>query len=132
MRLAGSHLGVSLWFTTNLLYAMLNREGIRAARHVRPDDHGLKADPMLRHTYGGQLESAAELFLIHAFEKGGHGPLGEGEVPPVLVSAAMHILNRSAWTQPSDEQIKAAMYLSQPPAAQSSREDADDPERRAA
>src|SRR5690606_33179714 len=111
---------------------MLNREGMRAARNVRPNDPGLKADPMLRHAYGGQLESAAESFLIHAFEKGGHGPLGEGEVPPVLVSAAMHILNRSAWTQPSDEQIKAAMYLSQPPAPPRSRDDADDPERRAA
>lgn len=109
---------------------MLNREGMRAARDVRPDAHGLKADPMLRHAYGGQLESAAESFLIHAFEKGGHGPLGEGEVPPVLVSAAMHILNRSAWTQPSDEQIKAAMYLSHPPAPRRAHDD--DPERRAA
>ncbi len=111
---------------------MLNREGIRAARDVRPTDSGLKADPMLRHGYGGQLESAAESFLVNAFEKGGHGPLGEREIPPVLVAAAMHILNRSAWTQPSDEQVKAAMYLSQQPAPHRSRGDADDPERRAA
>ncbi len=94
---------------------MLNREGIRAARDVRPDAHGLKADPILRNAYGGQLESAAESFLVHAFEKGGHGPLGERDIPPVLVSAAMHILNRSAWTQPSDEQVKAAVFLSKPP-----------------
>lgn len=110
---------------------MLNHEGMQSARDARADKPGLKADPMLRHAYGGQLESAAESFLMHAFEKGGHGPLGEGEVPPVLVSAAMHILNRSAWIQPSDEQIKAAMYLSQPP-ARPSHDDAGDPERRAA
>jgi hypothetical protein len=68
---------------------------------------------MLRHAYSGQLEAAAEAFLINAFEQNGSGVLGGGEVPPVLVSAAMHILNRSAWTQPSDEQVKAAMFLSQ-------------------
>ena len=71
------------------------------------------ADPLLRHRYGGQLESAAEAFLIHAFEQGGSGLLGGDEVPSVLVSAAMHIVNRSAWVQPSAEQVKAAMYLSQ-------------------
>ena len=67
---------------------------------------------MLRHGYGGQLESAAEAFLVQAFERSG-SPLGEEAAPPVLVAAAMHILNRSAWTQPSDEQVKAAMFLSQ-------------------
>jgi hypothetical protein len=96
---------------------MLNREGMRAARDVRlgadASDQGLRADPMLRHAYGGQLEAAAEAFLINAFERNGSGVLGGGEVPPVLVSAAMHIVNRSAWTQPSDEQVKAAMFLSQ-------------------
>lgn len=80
-----------------------------------PHRSSLLTDPLLRHGYGGQLESAAEAFLVHAFEQNGHGPLGETAVPPVLVSAAMHILNRSAWTQPSDEQIKAAMYLSHQP-----------------
>jgi hypothetical protein len=96
---------------------MLNREGMRAARDVRPNadasDQGLRADPMLRHAYGGPLEAAAEAFLINAFEQNGSAVLGGGEVPPVLVSAAMHIVNRSAWTQPSDEQVKAAMFLSQ-------------------
>lgn len=83
---------------------------------------------MLRHGYGGQLESAAEAFLVQAFERSG-GPLGEDSLPPVLVAAAMHILNRSAWTQPSDEQVKAAMFLSQ----QSKRPEAPgSPERRAA
>ena len=92
---------------------MLNHEGRRAARDVRSDDHGLRTDPMLRHAYSGQLEAAAEAFLVNAFEQNGSGVLSGGEVPPVLVSAAMHILNRSAWTQPSDEQVKAAMFLSQ-------------------
>ena len=83
---------------------------------------------MLRHGYGGQLESAAEAFLVQAFERSG-GPLGEENIPPVLVAAAMHILNRSAWTQPSDEQVKAAMFLSQ----QAKKAQAPDaPERRAA
>jgi hypothetical protein len=95
---------------------MLNHEGMRAARDGRPDadasDQGLRADPMLRHGYGGQLEAAAEAFLINAFEQNS-GVLGGSEVPPVLVSAAMHIVNRSAWVQPSDEQVKAAMFLSQ-------------------
>lgn len=104
---------------------MLNREGIRAARDARPDDHGLRADPMLRHSYGGQLEAAAEAFLISAFEHDGSGVLGGSDVPPVLVSAAMHILNRSAWTQPSDEQVKAAMFLSQ--RSDRPRPDADSP-----
>ncbi len=69
-------------------------------------------DPVLRHTYGGQLESAAEAFLLHAFEDASGHRFSEKEGPaPVLVSAAMHILTRSAWTQPSDEQVKASMYL---------------------
>ena len=92
---------------------MLNSEGMRAARGTRTTQPGLKADPLLRHAYGGQLESSAEAFLINVFEQNGAGVLG-GDVPPVLVSAAMHILNRSAWTQPSDEQVKAAVFLSKP------------------
>ena len=69
------------------------------------------ADPVLRHHYGGQLESAAEAFLLSAFERTS-APFSEGpDMPAVLVSAAMHILNRSAWTQPSDEQVKASVYL---------------------
>ena len=69
-------------------------------------------DPLLRHGYGGQLESAAEAFLLTAFDKASGSPFSDGqELPPVLVSAAMHILNRSAWTQPSDEQVKASVYL---------------------
>ena len=95
------------------------------------------ADPLLRHRYGGQLESAAEAFLIHAFEQGGSGLLGGDEVPSVLVSAAMHIVNRSAWAQPSDEQVKAAMFLSQrserpQPAPQRAPQADEDEARRAA
>ena len=90
---------------------MLNRD-LRRSSPTRPDTAGLAADPMLRHGYGGQLESAAEAFLVQAFERSS-SPLGEESLPPVLVAAAMHILNRSAWTQPSDEQVKAAMFLSQ-------------------
>lgn len=72
--------------------------------------HG-PADPVLRHHYSGQLESAAEGFLLSAFERAS-APFSEGpDMPPVLVSAAMHILNRSAWTQPTDEQVKASVYL---------------------
>ncbi len=89
---------------------MLNPEGMRRAR-LQPAS--LPDEAMLHHDYGGQLEAAAEDFLVHAFEQGGHGPLGESGVPPVLVAAAMHVLNRAAWTQPSDEQVKAAMFLSQ-------------------
>lgn len=75
--------------------------------------------PLLRHLYGGQLESAAEAFLISIFDRATHQALAEQAVPPVLVSAAMTILNRTAWTQPTDEQTKAAMYLqSQPQAGQ--------------
>ena len=92
---------------------MLSQKGMQRARSTHPDMTGLTADPMLRHPYGGQLEAAAESFLITAFEQGGRGPLGEEGVPPVLVAAAMHVLNRAAWTQPSDEQVKAAMFLSQ-------------------
>lgn len=91
---------------------MVNHDEPRAAREARPPTPPLQADPVLRHPYGHPLEAAAEHFLIHAFEHGGRGPLGEESVPPVLVSAAMHILTRAAWTQPSDEQVKAAMYLS--------------------
>lgn len=90
---------------------MVNRDGSRAQREVRPHVPTLQADPLLRHSYGRPLEAAAEHFLIHAFEHGGRGPLGEESVPPMLIAAAMHILNRTAWTQPSDEQVKAAMYL---------------------
>ncbi|MDX1419581.1 MAG: hypothetical protein R3181_06395 [Rubricoccaceae bacterium] len=69
-------------------------------------------DPVLRHTYGGQLESAAEAFLLHAFEAETGPSFNEQDGPsPVLVSAAMHIITRSAWTQPSDEQVKASMFL---------------------
>lgn len=91
---------------------MLKRNSRRPTPPTRPDTSGLSADPMLRHGYGGQLEAAAEAFLVQAFEHSGSA-LGEGNTPPVLVAAAMHILNRSAWTQPSDEQVKAAMFLSQ-------------------
>lgn len=69
-------------------------------------------DPVLRHHYGGQLEAAAEAFLLHAFEAETGHCFSEKEGPPaILVSAAMHILTRSAWTQPSDEQVKASMFL---------------------
>lgn len=69
-------------------------------------------DPLLRHSYGGQLESAAEAFLLNAFERAGGAPFTEGpDTPPVLVAAAMSILTRSAWTQPTDEQVKASVYL---------------------
>ena len=69
-------------------------------------------DPVLRHAYGTHLESAAEAFLLHVFEAETGPRFSEREAPPpVLVSAAMHILTRSAWTQPSDEQVKASMYL---------------------
>lgn len=67
-------------------------------------------DPVLRHSYGGQLESSAEAFLVSAFDRAS-GALGEPEPPGVLVSAAMHILTRSAWKQPTDEQVKASVYL---------------------
>ena len=77
-----------------------------------PPLHG-PADPLLRHHYGGHLESAAEGFLVSAFDAAAAPtPLSEGgAVPPVLVSAAMSILTRSAWTQPTDEQVKASVYL---------------------
>jgi hypothetical protein len=69
-------------------------------------------DPVLRHAYGAQLEAAAEAFLLHAFEAETGPRFSEQEGPtPVLVSAAMHILTRSAWTQPTDEQVKASMFL---------------------
>lgn len=77
---------------------------------MTPRDPSSPHDPLLRHGYGGQLESAAEAFLVSAFESAS-GPISGGEIPPVLVSAAMHILNRSAWTQPTDEQVKASIYL---------------------
>lgn len=71
-------------------------------------------DPVLRHGYGGQLESAAEAFLVQAFENNGQaGGLSDNSVPPVLIAAAMHVLTRTAWTQPSDEQVKADMYRRQ-------------------
>ena len=82
----------------------------------QPDDaHALKADPILRHKYGGQLEAAAESFLVGVFERASTPGSLELSLPPGLIGAAMHILNRTAWQQPSDEQIKAAMYLSQGP-----------------
>jgi hypothetical protein len=69
-------------------------------------------DPVLRHSYGSHLEAAAEAFLLHAFEaETGHAFSEKEGPPPVLVSAAMHILTRSAWTQPTDEQVKASMFL---------------------
>ena len=68
-------------------------------------------DPVLRHRYGGQLEASAEAFLVSAFERAGGVLSSESEPTGVLVSAAMHILNRSAWKQPSDEQVKASVYL---------------------
>lgn len=80
-----------------------------------PLPKGTFADPVLRHRYGGQLEVAAETFLLAAFEgeaRNGFGGEAAGP-PPALVSAAMHILNRSAWTQPTDEQVRAAIYLGQ-------------------
>ena len=79
---------------------------------VPTSPHG-PADPLLRHHYGGQLEASAENFLLSAFDAAAAPPaLGEGgAVPPVLVSAAMSILTRSAWTQPTDEQVKASVYL---------------------
>ncbi len=107
---------------------MLSQKRAHRAQAAHPET-GLSADPMLRHPYGGQLEAAAESFLVNAFAQGGRGPLGEEGVPPVLVAAAMHVLNRAAWTQPSDEQVKAAMFLSQQ--AQHSALD-DGSERRAA
>ena len=73
---------------------------------------GAMPDPVLRHSYGGQLEAAAEAFLLHAFETEKPPSFGESAGPPaVLVAAAMHILTRSAWTQPTDEQVKASMFL---------------------
>lgn len=69
-------------------------------------------DPLLRHYYGGQLESAAEAFLLTAFDRASGTAFSEGpDLSPVLISAAMHILNKSAWTQPTDEQVKASVYL---------------------
>lgn len=69
-------------------------------------------DPVLRHVYSGQLEAAAEAFLLHAFDAEASPSFSEQTGPtPVLVSAAMHILTRSAWTQPTDEQVKASMFL---------------------
>ena len=81
--------------------------------HRAPSPAHSPADPLLRHRYGGQLEAAAESFLITAFDAAAAPPaLGEGgAVPPVLVSAAMSILTQSAWTQPTDEQVKASVYL---------------------
>ena len=77
--------------------------------HPRPSS---PHDPLLRHHYGGQLESAAETFLLSAFERAGGAPFSEGpDTPPVLVAAAMSILTQSSWTQPSDEQVKASVYL---------------------
>ena len=88
---------------------MPDRTPRRVAPGASPD---AMPDPVLRHAYGGQLEAAAEAFLLHAFEAETTPSFSEQEGPaPVLVSAAMHILTRSAWTQPSDEQVKASMYL---------------------
>ena len=81
--------------------------------HRAPSSPHGTADPLLRHSYGGQLEAAAENFLLSAFDAAAAPPaLGEGgAAPPVLVSAAMSILTKSAWTQPTDEQVKASVYL---------------------
>lgn len=73
------------------------------------------ADPIQRHHYGSQLEAAAEAFLVGAFENHDGSGLGERELPSVLVGAAMAILNRAEWEQPSAEAIKAAMHRSQLP-----------------
>ena len=93
--------------------------------HRAPSSPHGTADPVLRHHYGGQLEAAAENFLLSAFDTAATPPaLSEGgAVPPVLVSAAMSILTRSAWTQPTDEQVKASVYLGERdrPAPQSVR-----------
>lgn len=78
---------------------------------ARPAAPEAPADAVLRCSYGGQLEASAEAFLISAFEQSGSSVLGEQNVSGVLVSAAMHILTRTAWTQPTDEQVKASMYL---------------------
>lgn len=80
--------------------------------HRQPSSPHGPTDPVLRHDYGGDLESAAESFLLAAFEKASGATFNDGaDLQPVLVSAAMHILNRSAWTQPNDEQVKASVYL---------------------
>lgn len=86
---------------------------MNGVRHPRIKGSDSKMpDPVLRHTYGGQLEAAAEAFLLHAFEDASGSRFSERESPPpALISAAMHILTRSAWTQPSDEQVKASMFL---------------------
>ncbi|MGB3544627.1 hypothetical protein [Rubrivirga sp.] len=68
-------------------------------------------DPVLRHTYGGQLEASAEAFLVSAFDRASGALSSEAEPPGVLVSAAMHILTRASWKQPTDEQVKASVYL---------------------
>ena len=82
-------------------------------------------DTVLRHAYGGQLEAAAEAFLVQAFEHNGQaGGLSDAAVPPVLIAAAMHVLTRTAWTQPSDEQVKAAMYRRQEARIQSAADSA--------
>ncbi len=87
---------------------MRDLEGMRSPTPAQPVH-----DTVLRHRYGGSLESAAEAFLQQAFETGGRGALGDEAVPPVLVAAAMHVLNQAAWTQPSDEQVKASMFIHQ-------------------
>lgn len=82
-------------------------EGL-GARPAAPD---VAPDAVARYTYGGQLEASAEAFLISAFDQADNSVLGEQNVSGVLVSAAMHILTRTAWTQPTDEQVKASMFL---------------------
>lgn len=96
--------------------------------HRQPSSPHGPTDPVLRHNYGGELESAAESFLLAAFDKASGTTFSDGaDLQPVLVSAAMHILNRSAWTQPNDEQVKASVYL-----GERDSHDAHDEHRRAA
>ena len=84
-------------------------------------------DPVLRHRYGAQLESAAEQFLLSAFESADDHAFSEREAPaPVLVSAALHIVTRTAWTQPSDEQVKAWMFIGSGRGDRPQREDPQD------
>lgn len=74
-------------------------------------------DPLLRHDYGERLFRAAEDFLVTAFEDPRPaGLLTEAPITPGLLACAMHVLCRTAWQQPSDEQVKASVFLSRRPA----------------
>lgn len=66
-------------------------------------------DPILRQDYPQSVQDAAEEFLIRAFDSG--GTLASGEGPPsTLIAAAMHVIGGISWEQPSDEQVKAAVF----------------------